>query len=172
MLNEHKHSYLFEKDVASMTSGEVIKYKRLKIFKLSQEEFADKFNVPVGTLRNWEQGSNEPPSYFLKFVESEEKHHHNLYRTPIEEKRQQANDVIEMSDGRTLMKEYAFDKLSLNQKQLSIYELLDSIINNNGLLENLQNISPLYDDLSVSDCIGLAQLLLLQDINMKLEKLV
>lgn len=172
MLSDNKQSYIFDKDVCDMTSGELIKYKRLSVFKLSQEEFADKFNVPVGTLRNWEQGSNEPPMYFLKFVESEEKHHKNIYRTPIEEKRQQADDAISMSDGRALMREFALDKLYSNKQQSYVYELLESVIGNNGILENLQNVSPMYDDISISDAIGIAQLLLLVQINEKLEKLL
>jgi putative transcriptional regulator len=28
--------------------------------KLSQEEFAASFHIPIGTLRDWEQGRREP----------------------------------------------------------------------------------------------------------------
>jgi putative transcriptional regulator len=28
--------------------------------KLSQEEFAARFNIPLGTLRDWEQGRKDP----------------------------------------------------------------------------------------------------------------
>ncbi len=28
--------------------------------KLSQEEFAARYHIPVGTLRDWEQGRTEP----------------------------------------------------------------------------------------------------------------
>jgi putative transcriptional regulator len=31
-----------------------------RALKLSQEEFADKFQIPLGTLRDWEQGRKEP----------------------------------------------------------------------------------------------------------------
>jgi putative transcriptional regulator len=27
---------------------------------LTQEEFADRFRIPIGTLRDWEQGASEP----------------------------------------------------------------------------------------------------------------
>ena len=31
-----------------------------RALKLSQEEFAERFRIPVGTLRDWEQGRKEP----------------------------------------------------------------------------------------------------------------
>ena len=31
-----------------------------RALKLSQEEFAARFQIPVGTLRDWEQGRKEP----------------------------------------------------------------------------------------------------------------
>ncbi len=34
----------------------------------SQQEFADFFGIPVGTLRNWEQGISSPPSYVYRMI--------------------------------------------------------------------------------------------------------
>ncbi len=31
-----------------------------RVMKLSQEEFSEKFRIPLGTLRDWEQGRKEP----------------------------------------------------------------------------------------------------------------
>ena len=31
-----------------------------RALKLSQEEFAERFHIPAGTLRDWEQGRCEP----------------------------------------------------------------------------------------------------------------
>jgi putative transcriptional regulator len=31
-----------------------------RALKLSQEEFAARFNIPIGTLRDWEQGRKDP----------------------------------------------------------------------------------------------------------------
>ncbi len=31
-----------------------------RALELSQEEFAARFNIPIGTLRDWEQGRKEP----------------------------------------------------------------------------------------------------------------
>lgn len=38
--------------------------------KLSQNEFAKKFNIPVSTLRKWEQKVSKPPKYVVDFIES------------------------------------------------------------------------------------------------------
>lgn len=32
---------------------------------LSQKEFAEKFNIPVSTLRKWEQGESKPAPYII-----------------------------------------------------------------------------------------------------------
>ena len=31
-----------------------------RAFRLTQEEFSEKFRIPLGTLRDWEQGRKEP----------------------------------------------------------------------------------------------------------------
>ena len=31
-----------------------------RVLKLSQEDFAARFHIPIGTLRDWEQGRKEP----------------------------------------------------------------------------------------------------------------
>ncbi|WP_061933123.1 DNA-binding transcriptional regulator [Aureimonas sp. AU22] len=35
---------------------------------LSQQEFAQRFRVPVGTLRDWEQARTTPPDFALAYV--------------------------------------------------------------------------------------------------------
>lgn len=35
---------------------------------LSQEEFADRFQVPVGTLRDWEQARVTPPDFAVAYA--------------------------------------------------------------------------------------------------------
>lgn len=35
---------------------------------LSQEEFADRFRVPVGTLRDWEQARSTPPDFAVAYA--------------------------------------------------------------------------------------------------------
>jgi putative transcriptional regulator len=45
-------------------SGKLKRTPQVKIIRralgLSQEEFAARFHIPVGTLRDWEQGRSEP----------------------------------------------------------------------------------------------------------------
>ena len=52
---------LTEKD---FSSGSLKRTPQVKIIRralgLSQEEFAARFHIPVGTLRDWEQGRSEP----------------------------------------------------------------------------------------------------------------
>ena len=38
------------------------------ITRLSQRQFAQRFGIPVGTLRNWEQGIATPPEYVLQMI--------------------------------------------------------------------------------------------------------
>ena len=35
---------------------------------MSQRKFADYFNIPLGTFRNWEQGISKPPEYVLNMI--------------------------------------------------------------------------------------------------------
>ena len=37
---------------------------------LSQKAFAEQFQIPVSTLRKWEQGESSPPSYVLRLLAS------------------------------------------------------------------------------------------------------
>ncbi len=48
-----------EVQLASMPRVPQVKVIR-RAFKLSQDEFAARFHIPVGTLRDWEQGRKEP----------------------------------------------------------------------------------------------------------------
>ncbi len=39
-----------------------------QILGMSQREFAEYFGIPVGTLRNWEQGIAKPPEYVFTMI--------------------------------------------------------------------------------------------------------
>ena len=41
---------------------------------LSQAEFASRFQVPVGTLRDWEQARTTPPDFAIAYVRVIEQH--------------------------------------------------------------------------------------------------
>lgn len=40
---------------------------------MSQWEFSKHFGIPIGTLRNWEQGISNPPSYVFKMIAAQTK---------------------------------------------------------------------------------------------------
>jgi putative transcriptional regulator len=68
MTDEERHAAaMADPDARPMTDEEwarAPKTPRVTIirraFRLSQEEFALQFHIPVGTLRDWEQGRKEP----------------------------------------------------------------------------------------------------------------
>lgn len=39
-----------------------------KSMGLTQSQFAEKFDIPVRTLQQWEQGRSEPPVYVIKMM--------------------------------------------------------------------------------------------------------
>ena len=38
------------------------------ITKMTQRQFAEHFEIPIGTLRNWEQGIANPPDYIFQMI--------------------------------------------------------------------------------------------------------
>lgn len=40
-----------------------------KLTGLSQNGFADKYNIPKRTIQEWEQGRREPPDYLVRLLE-------------------------------------------------------------------------------------------------------
>lgn len=38
--------------------------------KLTQKDFAEKYGIPLSTLRKWEQGESIPPSYVVRLIEN------------------------------------------------------------------------------------------------------
>ena len=61
---------------------------------LTQVEFAKKFEIPLGTLRRWEQGESRPAPYYIKLL---------LQQLPIAKER---IDIISDKEGN----EYYYDK--------------------------------------------------------------
>jgi putative transcriptional regulator len=58
-LSDPDNPPLTESELASMRRVPFARAIRLRL-RLSQEEFASRFEIPVGTLRDWEQGRKEP----------------------------------------------------------------------------------------------------------------
>ena len=40
-----------------------------KLSELSQPQFSEKYNIPLPSLRHWEQGQRECPKYVLELLE-------------------------------------------------------------------------------------------------------
>jgi len=68
MTEEQRHAAAFaDPDAQPLTDADMDRMKptpRLKIIRralgLTQEEFAARYQIPLGTLRDWEQGAKEP----------------------------------------------------------------------------------------------------------------
>lgn len=68
MTPEQRHAAaVADPDARPMTAAEWKRMPRVpqvkiirRALKLSQEEFSDRFCIPLGTLRDWEQGRKEP----------------------------------------------------------------------------------------------------------------
>jgi len=68
MSAEERHAAaLSDPDAQPLTAEDLKRMKRTPqvrvirhALKLSQEEFAERFHIPIGTLRDWEQGRKEP----------------------------------------------------------------------------------------------------------------
>lgn len=68
MTEEQRHAAaLADPDAQPLTPADFARMKRTpqvkiirRALKLSQEDFAAHFQIPIGTLRDWEQGRKEP----------------------------------------------------------------------------------------------------------------
>jgi putative transcriptional regulator len=68
MVDRQRHAAaLADPDARPLTDADMDRMKRssrLKIIRralgLTQEEFASRYQIPLGTLRDWEQGAKEP----------------------------------------------------------------------------------------------------------------
>ena len=54
------------KDSFSLKENRIVKLRNQT--GLSQSAFAEKFNIPVSTLRDWEQDRRHPPEYVIDMV--------------------------------------------------------------------------------------------------------
>ena len=58
-LSDPDNQPLTEEDFAHMKRTPQVKIIR-RALRLTQEEFASRYRIPLGTLRDWEQGRSEP----------------------------------------------------------------------------------------------------------------
>ena len=67
--DERHAAALSDPDNPPMTAEQLGKMRRISPAKfirrklgMSQEQFAERYHIPIGTLRDWEQGRKEPPT--------------------------------------------------------------------------------------------------------------
>jgi putative transcriptional regulator len=65
--SERNTAVLSDPDARPLTPDDLSRMKRTpqvkiirRVLGLSQEEFSQRFHIPLGTLRDWEQGRKEP----------------------------------------------------------------------------------------------------------------
>ena len=77
MTDDQRHAAaLIDPDAKPLTQDDFKRMKktsRAKIIRralgLSQEEFATRFHIPIGTLRDWEQGRKDPDAAARAYLE-------------------------------------------------------------------------------------------------------
>ena len=67
MSEEARHQALSDRDSPPATEAQLARARRIPTvralrqkLKLTQEEFAARFHLPLGTVRDWEQGAHRP----------------------------------------------------------------------------------------------------------------
>jgi len=65
----------YDDDLPPMTEEELDKIKAVprvrtirKVLKLTQAQFSERYGIPVGTLRDWEQGTKEPDTAAKSYI--------------------------------------------------------------------------------------------------------
>ena len=74
---------LTEADLKRMKRTPQVKIIR-RALELTQEEFASRFHIPLGTLRDWEQGRSEPDQptkAYLKLIARDPDHVNRVLNT-------------------------------------------------------------------------------------------
>lgn len=159
------------KSPEDMKTGELLQYKRTRIFNMSQDDFAKKFGVSLGTLRNWEQGVSLPPPYFMMLLDDEEKLLSIRMATPVERMRQ-AEDDNYSSERRKILRQYARENLEKDALFKEAYDCIEQITGPEGFAESLQNLYPFFENSSMGEFTAFMQLALLKRIDDKLNRLI
>lgn len=150
--------------------GQIIKDKRQHIFNMSQEDFAAYFEVPVGTLRNWEQNLSQPPEHFMKLLKISEDAILEQYAPPIYKHRKEL--LQKSTPEQNAIRRNARIKIKNDDKQSIVHDILMKMTDPDGILENLQAISPYFNDYNTTDIAAIYQLVLLKNISDKLDILI
>jgi len=65
----------YDDDLPPMTEEELSRVKTVprvktlrRVLRLTQQEFSDRYGIPLGTLRDWEQGAKEPDTAAKSYI--------------------------------------------------------------------------------------------------------
>lgn len=152
--------------------GDVIKQSRIKVFGMNQEEFAERMNVNINTLRNWEQGLSTPPEYFMAYLRSEEALLKADYDTPLSILRREFANDHNSNPRKRMMIDNAINNISNDASQVKIAAEIKAMLKKDGMIDNLQKISDYFDSYTTTDVSAIMQMLLLKEISSKLDVII
>jgi putative transcriptional regulator len=82
-----------DRDAQPLSDIDLLRMKRApqvkiirRALRLTQEEFATRFHIPVGTLRDWEQGRAEPDQptrAYLTLIARDPERVHRILNSPL-----------------------------------------------------------------------------------------
>lgn len=152
--------------------GDIIKQSRVRIFDMNQEEFAERMQVNINTLRNWEQGLSTPPDYFMAYLKSEEELLKADYDTPLSVSRREFANDHNLNPRKRMMANNAIDNISNDANQAKIAAEIKTMLKKNGMIDNLQKISDYFNDYTTTDISAIMQMLILKEISSKLDIII
>lgn len=136
-------------------TSEEIKELRART-KLSQEKFAEKFNIPVHTLRKWEQGASTCPQHMIellkiKITSEEPKHDMFSIKTLLYAYvayRKETDDTFDnknIEDDDAVISFLAWcnchnDDLDRLEKLLNVEKQLQSMLKNEKVIDELKGL--------------------------------
>ena len=88
MTDDERHvAALSDPDARPSTPEQLARFKPMALAKrtrlrlaMTQQDFADRFHIPVGTLRDWEQHRSEPDTTALAYLRVIERDHDAVLR--------------------------------------------------------------------------------------------
>ena len=114
-----------------MADGEFIRNYRKKL-RLTQAEFAEKFDIPLGTLRLWERDRSRTPDHLIKLLKERDELLSTINKLDKENKKlrdviiyQTAMESFFKSDLNPFKEEYVHENESdVESKQMSLFDLV------------------------------------------------
>ena len=98
---------------------------------LSQKQFADRFSIPVSTLRKWEQGESKPAAYLLKLLAEMIPVDNNSLKTIVDREGNryfynELSGIITDASGRKIKIETDLEGVKAENLPLYVHDLFES----------------------------------------------